>query len=186
MIIGTVRLFTGFSVKTELNFKILWMKFLFLPSMAILAFILQSATILIRCNEIFSVPILAHILWVIKDWRLSSVILPVVGVNAYIPLMVILSIRTPNSFEVENVKVHIRLKLFYQLNWKFWLCMSKRAELSILTFNLPIQIRGAELSLVFVRMVKFLHSVVRFVTIISKLAFFVVLNIPALFWLIKS
>jgi hypothetical protein len=39
--------------------------------------------------------------------------------------MVILPIRTPNCFEMENIKVHIRLKLLYQLNWQFSLIWAK-------------------------------------------------------------
>ena len=62
--------------------------------------------------------------------------------------------------------------------------MGKRAEFSIVTFLLPIQIAGAELGFVLVRMIELFHTVVSLVTIVLIGAILMAVNVPALFRLI--
>lgn len=115
--IWAVGFFTSFTMETLLYLKVIRMKLLFLPSMTKLTLILECAAILIRCNEVLGMPFLTHILRVTEDRRLPSVVLPVVCVYAYVTLMVVFSVRTPNCLEMEYVEVHIWFKLFYQFYW---------------------------------------------------------------------
>lgn len=64
--------------------------------------------------------------------------MPIVGINADISFVVILSVRTPNSLEVEKVKVHVGFELFDQLYGKLVILVSEGAELPILTLRASI------------------------------------------------
>jgi len=181
-----MRFFTIITMQTRLQFKIVRVKLLFFPTMTKWTSILKIAAILIRSNKVFSMPIFAHFMRICKYRRFSSIILPIMSVNAHISFMVILPIRTPNCFEMENIKVHIRLKLLYQLNWQFSLIMSKGTEFTIFAFSRTTEIGGTELRFVFVRMIKLFNSIMRFITAFSICTFLVMIDVPALFWLIKS
>lgn len=112
--VWTMRLFAVISVQTLLQFKVIWMKFLFLPTVTKRTSVLHATTIFIRSNKVFSMPILAHLHLIIKDRRLSSIVLPVMSIYANISLMIILTIRTPHSFKMKNIEVHIWLKFLNQ------------------------------------------------------------------------
>ena len=58
--------------------------------------------------------------------------------------------------------------------------MSERAKLSILTFFEIPEVARAKFSLVLIRVIEFLYTVVSFVTVITIRAFLMVLNEPAL------
>ena len=135
VIVRTMGFFASNSMETRFDFKEFRMKFLFLPSMAEGAFVFILTSIFIRCDEILSVPVDAHVFWVGKNWWFSSIVLPVMSINTYISFMVILSVRTPNSLKMEQVEIHIRLKFFNQLYWKVILSMSKRTEFTIFAFR---------------------------------------------------
>ena len=117
VIVWTMRFFTRVPMQTLLHFKIVRMKLLFFPAMAVRTFIFQWTAIFIRSNEVFGMPILAHIFWIIENWRFPSIVLPVMCINTDISFMIIFSIRAPNSFEVENIEIHIWFKLLYQFDW---------------------------------------------------------------------
>ncbi len=116
MIIRTVRFFTTISMQALFYFKVVWMKFLLLPSMTIRTFVFIVTAIFIRGYEAFCVPILAHILLVIKNVRLSSVILPIMCIDANISFMIIFSIRTPYCLKMKQVKIHVWFKFFNKLD----------------------------------------------------------------------
>lgn len=102
------------------------------------------------------------------------------GIDADISFVVILSVGAPNSLEVEKVKVHVGLELLDQLYGKIVILVSKGAKLPILTLRASIEIRGAELCFVFVRMIELLNPVVRFVARVSIRALLALVNEPAL------
>lgn len=77
------------------------------------------------------VPVLAHLFRIVEDCRFPSVILPIVGVDTDVSLVVVLSVGAPDCFEMKDVEVHIWLKLFYQFDRQFSLRVSERAKLSI-------------------------------------------------------
>jgi hypothetical protein len=43
--------------------------------------------------------------------------LPVMSVNTNISFMIIFTVGAPHSLEMKEIKVHVRLKFLYQLNW---------------------------------------------------------------------
>ena len=60
-------LLTGITMKTKFKFEVVRMKFLFFPTMAKRTTILKWASILVRSNKIFCVPIFAHFLRVVEN-----------------------------------------------------------------------------------------------------------------------
>ena len=134
----------------------------------------------------FGVPVLTHLLRIVENGRLSSVVLPIVCVDTDIPFMIIFSVRTPDSLKMEDVEIHIWFKLFYQLDRELSLRVSERAELSILTLFKISEVAGAKLCFIFIWMIEFLYSIMSFVAIVPIMAFLMILNVPALLWLIKS
>jgi hypothetical protein len=116
MIVRTMRFFAPVSVKARFNLEEFRMKFLLFPSVRESAFVFKLATIFVRCDKVFCMPILAHFLRVGKETRFSSIVLPVVSVDTDISFMVIFSVRTPNCLKMKDIEIHVRLKLLYQLN----------------------------------------------------------------------
>lgn len=54
-------------MKTLFDFEVIWMELLFLPTMTERTLVLIGATIFVRGNETFGVPILTHLLLIVKD-----------------------------------------------------------------------------------------------------------------------
>ena len=128
----------------------------------------------------FGVPVLTHLLRIVENGRLSSVVLPIVCINTDIPFMIIFSVRTPDSLKMEDVEIHIWFKLFYQLDRELSLRVSERAELSILTLFKISEVAGAKLCFIFIWMIEFLYSIMSFVAIVPIMAFLMILDVPAL------
>ena len=126
------------------------------------------------------VPVLTHLLRIVENGRLSSVVLPVVCVDTDIPFMIIFSVWAPDSLKMEDVEIHIWFKLFYQLDRELSLRVSERAELSILTFFKISEVAGAKLCFIFIWMIEFLYSIMSFVAIVPIRAFLMILDVPAL------
>lgn len=70
---------------------------------------------------------------------------------------------------MEQIKIHIDDILLYQLHGDFILIVSKRAKFLVLTSIavLRTQIRATKFSLVFIRMIELLNSVVSSITIVT-------------------
>lgn len=134
----------------------------------------------------FGMPIWTHIFGIVENRRFSSIILPVVCVYTNISLVIIFPVRTPNCFKMKDIKIHVWLKLFYQFYWELSLLMSEWTELPVFTFLEVFKVRRTKLSLVFVRMIKFLNSIVSFITTVSVRALLMIFNIPTFFWLVVS
>lgn len=62
MIVRAVRLFTVITMKALFKLEVVRMKLLFFPTMTVWASIFKLATIFIGGNEMFGIPVLAHIL----------------------------------------------------------------------------------------------------------------------------
>lgn len=186
VVVRTMRFFTRLSMQALFNFKIVWMELLFLPTMTILTSVLKLASIFIRGNKSFCMPILTHIFGVVKNGGLPSIILPVMCVNTDISFMIVFSVWAPYCFEMKKIEIHIRFKFFNQFNRKFIFGMSKGAKFTILAFLQILQVRRTEFGFILVWVVEFFNSVVCFITVVTIGAFLMVFNIPALFWLVKS
>jgi hypothetical protein len=99
-----------------LDLEVIRMEFLFLPPVAERAFVFMLAAIFVRRDEVLGMPIGAHLFLVLENGRFSPVVLPVVGIDAHVPLVVVFSVGTPYCLEVENVEIHIWLKLLNQFD----------------------------------------------------------------------
>ena len=61
-------------------------------------------------------------------------------IHTDIPLMIVLSVRTPNSLEMKKIEIHIRNKLFNEFHRQLVFVVCKGAEFPILAFTLSIKI----------------------------------------------
>ena len=78
---------------------------LFLPAMTLHASVLIGATIFIVVDEISRSPIITLLLRVYIEMRLSSEILPIVGENALVPLVIVFIVGAPHSLEMKHIEV---------------------------------------------------------------------------------
>ena len=171
VVVWAVRLDTWCAVIAFIRLIIIGMEFLLLPTMAETAFKLIWTALTITCDNISGRPVGAQFFGIREYLRFSPEILPIVRINANVPLMIILVIRTPNCFEMVQVEIGITSEIFNQFNSDFFTWMSERAELSIFTFvSCAGVIRRAEFGLVFVRMVKLFNTVMREWTLFSVCA----------------
>ena len=88
------------------------MVLLFLPAVAAAATVLQFATILVCLGVFLCLPVLALVFIVLVDMWLSSEVLPVVCVNAYVTLMFLVTKWTPHSLEMKHIEIRVMLHHF--------------------------------------------------------------------------
>ena len=134
MIIRTVTLRALQTSLTLFKFEEIRMVLLLLPSMRLLTSILLRTSISVRANKMISLPVITHSCRISKYLWLASIILPVMRVNAHLSVMIIISVWTPDGFEVIKVEVHIYFVIFNQFDRKFFTGVSKAAIFRILTF----------------------------------------------------
>lgn len=133
---------------------------LLLPSVTKPAPILVFAPVGVRSNEVFDFPVGAEFPVVLIDVWLASEVLPVVGVDTAL-LIVVLAPRTPNRLEVKHVEVRVfRFHGVKQINGNFVFGVSECADFAVVAVMHLIWVRLAKLALVFLRMVELLDSVV--------------------------
>ena len=142
------------------------MVFLFLPTMGKLALVLIRTAFRVRCDEIICLPIRAHLAWIRENWRPPSIVLPIVGVNAYFTIMVVLAVGTPDCFEVKHVEIHVNFVVLNQLHWELCLIMCEWTKFLVIALCIFywFKIRRAEFCFVLIRMIEFFNSVMSFVT----------------------
>lgn len=186
VVVRTVGLLAGVAVETLLDFKKVRVELLFLPAVARGTPVLQKAAVLIGGNEVLGVPVLTHLLRIGEDRGLAPVVLPVVRIHADVTFVVVLSVRTPDGLKMEKIEVHVWLKLLYKLNGELFFTVSERTEFSVVTLMLSVEIGGAELGLVLVRVIELLHAIVSAVTAFIVRALLVVIDVPALLRLVDS
>jgi len=75
------------------------MVLLLFPAVRVKALILELAALTVRADDIVDLPFFAHLAVVGEDRWPSPVVLPVMCVDADLPVMVVLAIRTPDSLE---------------------------------------------------------------------------------------
>lgn len=83
-------------------------------------------------------------------------------------LVVLVTKRTPNCFEMEQVKVHVTLHAMQIVDRQLVFVMRERAHVTKLAFMEIIWVRLAELRLVLLGVVEVLHCVVRARAYISE------------------
>ena len=121
--------------------------------------------------------------------RFSSVVLPIMGINASGFVMFSEVKRAPLSFKVEYIEIIIPIKIMNQLNRNILFTMSKRAKISILTFIQIIWIKRTEFCLVLIWFIQLLYSIMCFLTVVTirtyLIAFFCIFtkfNWPEISW----
>lgn len=124
MVVATLQVFLAllhllvgillFSVVTKHGFVNERMEELFFPAMIASAGGLHWTSFFILTNEVASLPLLANFKGTVGEQvRFPSEILPVMSVDTL--RLVVLSVeRTPLSFEVKNVELHVARHLVYQ------------------------------------------------------------------------
>ena len=125
--------FALFNLSASMHFIVEGMVFLLFPPMRELAPVFMLTTVCIRLDEILSLPLRALLFLVVKYMRFSPKILPIVSVNTSISGMVGVTVRAPNSLEVEHVKVRVLLEFVKQIYSHFFLCMREGAHISVVT-----------------------------------------------------
>lgn len=151
------------------RFEKLRVVFLLLPAMGKATLVLLLASLAVRRDDSIRVPVRAHFRLISVQLWLAPIVLPVVGVDTGLAVMVILAVRAPHCLEVEKVKVHVYRVLFNKFNRYLALAVCKRTKLLVLTriLLISVQIRRAELCLVLVRMVKFLDPVMSSIAVVA-------------------
>jgi hypothetical protein len=113
VIVRTVTLLTNFILgSTALQCLVaLWMILKLLPSVAGATPVLKLAAVLVGLCILFGLPAGALCALILIDVGWPSEVLPVMRVNACITLMLLVRKGTPNSLEVEQVKIDVALKV---------------------------------------------------------------------------
>ena len=171
VVVRAVRLFAVCPVLALLHFHEIRVVLLLLPSMGIRALVLVGAAFPVRADEVVHLPVRTHLAAVNEGRGAPSVVLPVVSIHTYLPVVVVLAIRTPNSLEEEHVEVHVNIIFFDQLNGQLAFTVGEGAILKIFAWLASrFEIRRTKLGLVLVWMVKLFNAVVGPVTLVSSLA----------------
>lgn len=111
VIIRTMRLNTSCAIVAFIDLIIIRMKLLFLPSVAELAFEFVWTALSIARYHFRRRPIGAQFFRIGEYLRFPPEILPIMSINAYIPLVIIFVIGTPNRLEMVEVEISIPFKV---------------------------------------------------------------------------
>jgi hypothetical protein len=137
---------------------------LLFPAVAVSASVLVQAAVTVCSDEVFYLPILTEVFFIVVKLGFSSQVLPVVCVDTVF-FVVILAPWTPGGFEVENVEIGVfRLHLVEEVDGDFVLGVSKSTHLSVLTILHLVGVCLAKFTFVFLGVVELFDSVVSFET----------------------
>jgi hypothetical protein len=115
------------------GFVTVWMVFKFFPTVAGAATVFQFAAVLICFRVFLSFPTCALCVRILKRIGTASVVLPVMGVDTEVSLMVLVTKRTPHSFKVKHVEVCVTIHFFKYVHGQFIFMMCKSTDFPILT-----------------------------------------------------
>lgn len=110
VVVWTVRLIAIVSMLTYVQLEKIWMIFLFFPSMTLWAFLFILTAFSVFIYLFLRTPISTLFFCVEAKLRLPSVILPVVSKHTHFSSMISFIVRTPNSLEMEHIKVDVSFK----------------------------------------------------------------------------
>ena len=147
-------------------------------------FILTAISIIL--NSFLWSPVPTLFFSIVIELRLSPKILPVVGIDTLVTLVIFLIIRAPYSLKMKHIEIRIFWKLVDELyrNFRLWMC--ERAIVTILTLTSFLNEWFTELCLILVRVIEFLNPIVSLFAFIAFWALKLLSNILAFFWLIWS
>lgn len=169
MVVGAMWFGTSLAMLALLDLQKVWMIFLLLPSMRVLTLVLIRATFSVWCNEAVSLPIWAHFARVREHRWLSTIVLPVVSIHTNLAIVIIFTVRTPHSLEVEHVEVHVNFIIFNKFYRQLLSIVGEGTKFLIIAFLILMRfkIRGTKFSFVFIWVIKFLDSVMSSVTSVT-------------------
>lgn len=154
---------------TLLHAEVIRMELLLLPAVAAAATVLQLAAILVCLGVLLCLPILALVFTVQVYVRLSSEVLPVVRVDAYVTLMFLVTKWTPHSLEVKHIEICILLHHFQNVNGEFTFSVGKRTKITVVAAVYTVREGLTKFSLIFFGVVKIFNAIMRTWTIFTKL-----------------
>jgi hypothetical protein len=103
----------------------------FFPAVAVGAAVLRLAAILVGACVLL-LPSLALGVDIVKLlWR-PSIVLPVVRVHTLIPLVLLVRHRTPNSFEMKHVKIHVSFHFVEHIDRQLTFMMCEGTQVPVL------------------------------------------------------
>ena len=113
------------------NFVIHVVVFLLFPAVAVGTTVLERTAVGVSAGFLLSAPDGALLLRVVVDVNFPPEVLPIMCVNtriSWMTLIFLVRIRTPHSFEVEQIKVNIALHFVQVLNRQLIFVMRKGAH----------------------------------------------------------
>jgi len=152
--------------------EVQWVILELFPPVAALAVEAVRASIAIVNDFFLSVPLSALLVFVrIQIW-FAPVILPVVGIDARLPIVVLLLVGAPLRFEVKSVEVRVTVEPLDQINRDFSLVVRESAVITVFARSRRVRITLAKLRLVHFGVIKFFDRVVGQVTSVAHRAQF--------------
>lgn len=176
VIAGTVFIIAN-STGTPARFVHLRMVLTFFPSVRKLTQKALLTPVFVIIDALSRIPLGTLLRLVGILMRFSSKVLPVVGIDAQLALMVFLFVGTPGRFEVEHVEVAVLIVQIDQIDRKFLICVRKSTKLPIIALLILAQEGLTKFGLVLFGVVKFFYCVVRVGTSIANNA-----RLPFLFY----
>ena len=146
---------------TFLLAEVLGVVLLLLPSVASGAAVLEFAAVFVGLGVLLGLPSLALVLAVLKEMRLAAEVLPIVGVDTNVALVVFVGKGTPNGLKMEHVKVGVTLHALENVDTELALLVRKGTHVSVVAAVDLVRVALAELALVFFGVVKFFDSILR-------------------------
>lgn len=135
--------------------------------MAFWAVKFERTSVLIINDKISRTPRGAGCWLIIKLIRFSSIVLPIMSVNAKC-LIVLCKVKgTPYRFKVKNVEIVIILEIVDELNCDIILWMSERTKYSIITSIYCMWVVCTKLGLVFLLLIKLFDPIVWHIAFIA-------------------
>lgn len=173
VVVWTVRLsaLAILEISTLLHTVDQGMEFLLLPAVTTAATVLKLAAVLVCLCILLRLPKLALLFSILVDVRLSSEVLPVVCVNAFFALMILVRKWTPHCFKVKHIEISILFHLLNHIHGKLTFTVRESAKFAIVAAVYAIGISLTEFCFVFFWVVEILNAIMRKRTTFSYLAF---------------
>ena len=157
----------GAPVDAELRLVVGWVVEPLLPPVTQLALEPVGTAILVLADGLVGRPVGALFCGVALPVGLASELLPVVGKDAGVPVVVSVDVGTPDRLVVEEVEVRVPLELVDQVDADVVVTVRETAVLAVLAETGLGQVALAVLGFVLVWVVEFLHPRVAVPALIS-------------------
>lgn len=171
VIVGAMRFVAELPMLTRVKLVVFRVILLLLPAMALVTLILIGTAILVLVYELPWAPICALVSLIDIELRLASEVLPVVGKDTLISLVIVFVVGAPHSLEVKHVEVWVVIESVYQLHGDLRLRMCERTVVSILTLSGLVNVGATKLGLILIRMIELFYPVMSLLALFSFVTF---------------